>query len=182
VSNTKAEVIFVSKTIALVIAEKMFRDEEYSVPKSLLEVAGHKVLTVSTTLNMATGKLGMEAQPEVLLHDLGRYDLDALIFIGGSGASQYFDNPYAHRLAWQFASAGKIVGAICIGPVILAKAGLLKGKQATVFSDGAPQLRDGGAYYTGNPLEIDGKLITANGPEAAEIFGQALVQMLNANM
>jgi protease I len=171
-------VIELAKTIALVIAEKIFRDEEYAVPKQMLEAAGHKVLTVSTTMNKAVGKLGMEVQPEVLLHDLGRYDLDALLFIGGSGASQYFDNPYAHRLAWQFLSTGKIVGAICIAPVILAKAGVLKGKQVTVHADGALQLKDGGAFYTGNPLEIDGKIITANGPEAAEVFGQALVQML----
>ena len=51
------------KTVALVIAEKVFRDEEYQAPKEILESAGIEVLTVSTTLGKAVGKLGLEVTP-----------------------------------------------------------------------------------------------------------------------
>jgi protease I len=167
-----------AKTVALVIAEKMFRDEEYRIPKEILEKAGVKVITVCTTLAEATGKLGMKVKPDILLGDTDVSLADALIFVGGGGSSQYFEDPAAHGLARDFANRGKIVGAICIAPVILANAGLLKEKRATVFPDGQTDLEGHGAVYTGHPVETDGLLLTGNGPEAAAEFGEKLLGLL----
>lgn len=164
--------------VALVIAADKFRDEEYKIPKELLEQAGMKVVTVSTTLAKVVGKLGMEVQPDILLTDLSLDKADALVFIGGSGTKQYFEDQQAWRLAQEFVAAGRVTGAICIAPVILAKAGVLKGLKATVFPDGAAELTKAGADYTGAIVEVDGKLITGNGPEAAESFGKRLVELL----
>ena len=166
------------KTVALVIAEKIFRDEEYLIPKKILETAGFRVITASTTNGKAEGKLGAVVRPDRLVADLESLNLDALIFIGGGGSAQYFHDPTAHRLAQYFYEQGKIIGAICIAPVILANAGLLRGKRATVFPDGQPELKAGGAVYTGNPVETDGRIITGNGTEAATLFGAELVKML----
>lgn len=166
------------KIVALVIAERTFRDEEYQIPKEILEKKGFKVLTVSTKLEKAIGKLGMTVKPDIVISDLINRSLDALIFIGGGGSSQYFKDSLAHQLARHFYDGGKIVGAICIAPVILANAGILKGKKATVFPDCVPDLKANGAIYTGNMVEVDGKIITGAGPEAAEAFGNRLVEML----
>lgn len=166
------------KTVALVIAEKIFRDEEYLVPKAVLERQGIKVLTVSTTRSMAEGKLGAKVKPDQLIMETKTADLDALAFIGGGGAAQYFDDPIAHRLAHEMVAAGKPLAAICIAPVILAKAGVLRGKKATVYVDGAPELRANGAEYTGANVEMDGLILTGNGPEAAEEFGVILAEMV----
>lgn len=168
------------KTVVLIIAEKVFRDEEYQVPKEVLSQAGIQVITASTTNGEAVGKLGLKVTPDILISQIDTEKLDALIFIGGGGASQYFNDPLAHNLAKQAAEKGKIYGAICIAPTILANAGLLKGKKATVFPspDGIEALKKGGAVYTRGDVEIDGKLITGCGPEAAKEFGEALVKML----
>ncbi len=170
-----------AKTVALVIAAKTFRDEEYQIPKNILERMGIKVITVSTTLGLAEGKLGLKVQPDILLPELAGKKLDALIFIGGGGSSQYFEDKTAHELAWNFYNQGKIVGAICIAPVILANAGLLKDRKATVFPDGSDKLQAGGAIYTGSMVEVDGRIITGCGPEAAEKFGNELVKLLLEN-
>lgn len=167
-----------SKTVALIIAEKTFRDEEYQIPKNILETEGFKVLTVSTTRGKAVGRFGLEVKPDLLLDELRNCEPDALIFVGGGGSSQYFNDLTAHELARSVYTKGKIVGAICIAPVILAKAGLLKGKKATVFPDGQDELRLGGADYTGNQVEADGLLLTGAGPEAAENFALCLVKLL----
>ena len=167
------------KTVALVIAEKTFRDEEYQVPKLILEQAGIKVLTVCTTLEIAVGKLGMEVKPDLLLKDLDKIEIDALIFVGGGGSSQYFLDKHAHELLWYFYNQGKIIGAICIAPVILANAGILKGKKATVFPDGKEQLLAAGAIYSDHSVETDEKIITGCGPEAAEQYGRELLKLLN---
>ncbi|HHU81983.1 MAG TPA: DJ-1/PfpI family protein [Firmicutes bacterium] len=167
------------KKAVLVIAEKVFRDEEYLVPKEVLEEAGIKVLTASTTREWAEGKLGARVRPDLLLGEVKTEEIDLLVFVGGGGAEQYFDDPVAHGLAKAMVSAGKPVAAICIAPVILARAGLLKGKRATVYIDGAGDLKEAGAVYTGKPVETDGLLITANGPEAAGDFGRELVACLH---
>lgn len=172
------------KLAALVIAEEMFRDEEYETPKEILEEKGIRVLTASTTTVKAFGKLGMVVKPDILVKDLKDQPLDALIFVGGGGSSQYFNDPIAHELAKQFDQPGKVVGAICIAPVILANAGLLKGRKATVFPDGKDALKAGGATYTGSQVEVDrsqpgqATVITGCGPEAAAVFGEALAELL----
>lgn len=172
------------KTVALVIAEKMFRDEEYQQPKEILARKGIKVYTASTTLSEAVGKLGMHATPDILVKDLRNQELDALIFIGGGGSSQYFQDPIAHETARHFNRPGKVVGAICIAPVILANAGLLRERKATVFPDGKNSLEEGGAIYTGNLVEVDNSnpdqavIITGCGPEAASDFGETLAKLL----
>jgi protease I len=167
------------KNVALVIAEKQFRDEEYQVPRDLLQEAGFTVLTVSTSKNTAIGKLGLEVTPDTLITELNLADLDALIFIGGGGSEQYFTDPLAHHLAQDMVSRKKVLGAICIAPVILAHAKVLVGKNATVFPDGAEVLRQNGAKYTGAEVEIDGLIITGNGPDAADAFAQALIELLS---
>ena len=164
--------------VALVIAEKVFRDEEYQVPKKILLEKGIEVVTASTTTGWAEGKLGARVKPDLQINELKTEELDALVFVGGGGAAQYFDDPLAHQLARQMEEQGKVVAAICIAPVILARAGLLQGKKATVFPDGVSDLIRHGAEYTGKPVERDGLVLTSNGPEAAEAFGRTLVVML----
>ena len=167
------------KKVALVIAEKQFRDEEYAVPRDMLQEASFHVLTVSTSKNTAIGKLGLKVTPDTLITELEPAELDALIFIGGGGSEQYFTDPLAHHLAKTMVKLEKVLGAICIAPVILANAQVLKGKNATVFPDGAEVLQQQGANYTGTEVEVDGKLITGNGPEAAEAFSKALIKLLS---
>ena len=168
----------VMKKAVFVIAEKIFRDEEYQEPKDILTQAGIKVVTASTTTGEATGKLGMKVKPDILLKDVQLDEADALVFIGGGGAEQYFHDPLAHRLAQEAVKKGKVLGAICIAPVILANAGVLAGKKATVYIDGAGSLKEGKADYTGRDVEVDGNIVTANGPGAAHAFGRMLAGML----
>lgn len=166
------------KKVALVVASEKFRDEEFREPRNLLIQAGAAVVVASSKLSEATGMLGMKVKPDVLLQDLKPQDLAAVLFIGGAGASEYFHNRDAYRLAQEVLGQGGVVGAICIAPVILARAGLLKGKKATVFESEKEELTRAGASYTGTPVETDGRIITGNGPEAAGQFAQAVVNLL----
>ena len=83
-------------------------------------------------------------------------------------------------LAVEANKAGKPVGAICIAPCILAKAGVLKGRRATVFpgKEYTDILREGGATVVRAAVVEDGLLVTANGPNAAARFGDALIRAL----
>jgi protease I len=67
-----------------------------------------------------------------------------------------------------------------MAPTILSKAGVLRGKRATVFpsAEDIKIVKDGGAQYTGANVETDGRLITADGPQSAERFAEAIGKIL----
>ena len=114
----------------------------------------------------------------MLAKDIKVDDFDGIFFVGGGGASVYFEDETVHNIARQFYDNGKIVSAICIAPVILANAGLLQNKKATVFPDGADALLQNGAIYTGNDVEVDGQIVTGNGPQAAKHFAEELLKLI----
>lgn len=163
--------------IALIIAFEKFRDEEYADPKKVLEQAGFTTVTVSSALGTATGKLGMKVKVDMTLDQVVVQDYAAVLFIGGPGSFDYYDNPTCHKIAQDTLKEGKILGAICAAPGILARAGVLKGKRATMFDD-TGVLGENGAIYTGNGVEIDGKIITATSPATAKAWAEAVIKAL----
>lgn len=176
--NLSAQEEVAKMKVVMIIAHDDFRDEELLQPKEILEKNGVEVKIASTTLTEAKGMLGAKVKPDILLKDLKLEDFKAIIFVGGVGASQYWDDPVAHRLAQEAIKQNKIVAAICIAPVTLAKSGILAGKRATVWSSEASKLSAYKANYTGKDVEKDGNIITASGPSVARQFGQELLKAL----
>ena len=166
------------RKVLMVIASREFRDEEYAKPRQIVESEGASVTVACSTLKPATGMLGMTVRPDVLLDQVAPTEYDAVIFVGGMGATEYWDNPAAHRLAQQACAQGKVTSAICLAPMTLANAGLLKAKRATMWPSEAEQFKTKGVVYTGKPVEEDGRVITGSGPEAAEPFGRAIADAL----
>ncbi len=166
------------KKVVMIIAQDHFRDEELLDPKEIFEKNGIEVKIASTTLDYALGTLGAKVKPDILLGDINVKDFAAIVFVGGAGASQYCDDAVAWKLAQEAINTSRILAAICIAPVTLAKAGVLKGKRATVWSSEAGQLKAGGANYTGSAVERDGNIITASGPTAARVFAEEIVNAI----
>lgn len=166
------------KKVLIIIAPSNFRDEELFLPKEVLESAGVKVTIASKTTGTIIGKLGGRAEAELALKDADASDYDAVVFVGGPGASAYFNDRTALELAKDASRNGKLIAAICIAPSILANAGLLSGKRATAFPSEEGNLKAKGATYTNEPVTTDRKIITANGPAAAREFGEAIVDAI----
>jgi protease I len=166
------------KKVVMIIAPQNFRDEELLQPKNILTEKGAEVKVASTSLETAKGMLGAEVKPDLLVSEIKPQDWDAIILVGGGGASEYWDDPSVHSMLNEAIKQNKIVGAICIAPVTLANAGILSGKKATVFASETQKLKDKGAECTGKDVERDGKIITASGPPAAKEFGNVIAQAL----
>ncbi len=166
------------KKILAIIASSNFRDEELLVPKGIFEKEGFKVAIASSSLKTSRGMLGAEIKPDMLIKDVKVDDYDVIMFIGGSGASEYWESPIAHNIAKSALDKKKVLSAICIAPVTLANAGILKGRKATVWASEANMLVKKGASYTGSSVEVDGDIITANGPAAAKEFAEAILKKL----
>jgi protease I len=166
------------KKAVFIIAQNNFRDEEYFVPRRIFEKNNIRVTVASSALKPARGMLGAVVQPDILLGQINVADYDAIVFIGGSGSAQYWHDQQAQKIAVDAVAQGKVLAALCLAPVTLANAGVLTGKKCTVWPSERGQLEARGGVTTGRDLEIDGKIITASGPEAAEKFGQAIVNKL----
>ena len=172
-----------NQRVALVVAPQGFQDLEYENTKKALEAGGLKVVTVSSYGEKAQGKFGQIVKIERSLFDLDPDRFGALVFVGGPGAGDYIEDPEVHQIVRQFVEKDKILGAICLAPVILAEAEVLAGRQATVWTSSDNQwtletLKEKGAEYVDQAVVIDSRIVTANGPFAAEKFGQALVDLL----
>jgi len=168
------------KKIVMIVAFEMFRDEEYAEPKAILEKNGFKITTASSKMGIATGRFGLKAKVDITLNQVKADDYDAILFIGGPGSHGYYQDPLAHHVAQEAVKQGKLLGAICAAPGILANAGLLKGKKATVHEGDIDSLVQGGAKYTGNGVETDGNIITADGPKNAKAWGEEIVRSLGS--
>jgi protease I len=171
------------RKIAIIIAFRDFRDEEYLIPRQILNSAGAEIKTVSTSLGIAIGRDGGEVKVNILLDEFKPSDFNAILFIGGPGAAKYIDDPLAHHIAREAGETDRVLGAICIAPAILARAGVLQGKEATVWSSLMDKsaikiLKEGRAKYLSDPVVVDGKIITANGPAAAREFAEAIIEAL----
>jgi len=177
------ENVLENKKLVMIIPFRDFRDEEYFVPKEIFEIAGAEVTTASTQKRKALGADGGEAEVDLLVNQINPFHYEAVIFIGGSGCLTYLDNEDSYKVAQETISQNKILAAICISPAILAKAGVLEGKRATIWSslmDRSPIkiLEENGAIYQSESVVTDGNIITGNGPGAAQKFGETIVEVL----
>ncbi len=171
------------RRVAIIIAFKDFSDEEYFIPKQILEQVGARVKTFSDSLGQAIGVSGGEVKVDGLIGELNAQNYDAVLFVGGSGATGYMDNSVCHRIAKETIEMGKVLGAICVAPAILAKAGVLSGKKATVWRSSLDKsmvkiLEQSGTIYQLDSVVEDGKIITASGPDFAEEFASKIYEQL----
>lgn len=166
------------KKVLMVIAPIDFRDEEFLKPKDVFEKSGFEVMVASKGVKEAKGVLGAKVEVEIDLSQVDIAQFEALVFVGGPGSSVYFNDQTALALAQAAVEQGKVVGAICIAPSILANAGVLKDRKATAWASEQGNLESQGAVYTGAKVEIDGRIVTAKGPEAAVEFGEKIVELL----
>lgn len=168
--------------VVMVIAPEQFRDEELLTPKRILSEQGASVTVASTRLGEARGMLGAVVSPESLINNLKAQDYDAVVVVGGMGSPEHlWDDSHLHALLKTMSGQNKVISAICLSGAVLARAGLLSGKKATVWPmpESLKALKDGKANYTEQPVVQDGRVITANGPEAAQEFANAIAKELS---
>lgn len=172
------EASLAGKRVVMIIAPQDFRDEELIEPQEVFYDRGAEVKVASKSLETAKGMLGAQVKPDMLVSDIKVEDWDAIVLIGGTGSSVYWEDSTVHALLNRAVEQDRVVGAICIAPVTLANAGILSGKKATVSDSEKQKLVDKGAEYTGKGVQRDGNTITASGPPAAKEFGKTIAEAL----
>ncbi len=165
------------KKVLMVIPHTQFRDEEFFEPKRLLEEEGAKVVVASTAVRACRGMRGGVANSEITIAEAKADDYSAIVVCGGSSVPEFFWNDKKlQELVTAMSAAGKVVAAICLSTVVLAKAKLLAGREATVYflPQAIEALKEAGATYVKETLIIHNNIILAEGPPDSQRFGQAI--------
>ena len=165
------------KKVLMVIPHTQFRDEEFFEPKKILEDEGAKVVVASTSVRTCRGMKGGTVQSDLAIADAKADEYAGLILCGGSSVPDVFWNDKKlQELAVAMATAGKVIAAICLSTVVLAKAKLLADREATVYflPEALEELKAAGAKYVPETLLIHNNIILAEGPPDSQRFGQAI--------
>ena len=167
-----------TKRAALIIASGNFQEDELFLTKRVLEAAQVETVIAAPRTGIIRGAAGMPTEAGMLIDQLKVNDFDAIIFVTGAGTAEYAGKPLITNIITETVRQGKILGAIGVAPSLLANAGVLFGRRATSFVSEQAMLIQAGAIYTGAPVEQEGNIITASGPQAATDFGRAIANAL----
>src|SRR5437764_11760551 len=110
------------KKVLMVIPHTQFREEEFLEPKKVLEDEGAKVVVASTSVRICRGMKGGTAQADIAIADAKADDYAGVVLCGGSSVPDVFWNDKKlQEFVTAMSAAGKVVAAICLSTVVLAK-------------------------------------------------------------
>jgi 4-methyl-5(b-hydroxyethyl)-thiazole monophosphate biosynthesis len=144
----------------------------------LLRRAGIEVDLISA---QNRGKFKSSHQIEIItdknIRDVDFKEYDGVVIPGGLKGVENLGNNVPVINALQDANeAGKVVAAICAGPTVLGKAGILHGVKSTVYPGMDRELN--GATYVDEPVVTDGNIITGRSMAASIEFALAIITKL----
>lgn len=168
-----------SKSVLLIVPAVDFNEQEYLTVYGELVKNGFKVFIASDANSICAGQNGLKVKNDVSFFNMKEANFEAIVFIGGRGVKNYWDNLSLHIIAKKFAQAKKITAAICSASVIMARAGILEGLSATCWPEDKRELEREKAIYTDSPVAVAKKIITAQGPAAAKEFVNRIINELN---
>jgi protease I len=170
--------------VLLVIAEDQFRDEEALEPIKIFKDEGYNVTVASTSSKTAKGMFGAELTPDIVISEVNPDEYDILSVTGGMGSPTYlWNNLDLHNIVKSFYEKGKIIGAICLSPVVLVKTGILNGKQVTCYvtDDVKKEFESGNVGLSSeNVVVTDNQIITGNGPQAASDYARKIIEIFKS--
>ena len=109
------------------------------------------------------------------IKDLNAYD--GVVIPGGlPGATNLRDNKDVIDIIKDMNGKDKLIAAICAGPIVLEKAGIIKDKNVTSYPGFEDQLTS--SLYIKESVVKDGNIITSRGPSLAVDFAIKIVSYL----
>ncbi len=155
-----------------------FEEVEAFTPIDFLRrCEGVEVVTVGVRGLEVTGSHKISTKADITLDQVDMEKADMIIIPGGMpGTVNLAQTPAFIELVHKAFERDIIVGAICAAPSILGKLGYLKGKNATCATGFEQQLY--ASKCTGEPVEVDGNVITARGAGVSCQFAFALIEKL----
>ncbi|SMC22175.1 4-methyl-5(b-hydroxyethyl)-thiazole monophosphate biosynthesis [Andreprevotia lacus DSM 23236] len=157
-----------------------FEEVELITIVDVLRRAGIETTLVALDEQLAVrGAHDIVVQADAGFAAVAELQADAIVLPGGGPGTQALGDclPLHERLRAQ-AAAGRRVAAICAAPTVLAKAGVLQGREATCFPGLEQVLAEHGAKVSNYQVVTDDIVTTSRGPATAGLFGIELARLL----
>lgn len=166
------------KKIAILL-ENLFDERELIYPYFRLLEEGYEVDLIGSEKDTSySSKLGLKETSSHSSKEVDAKDYSGVIIPGG------FSPDYMRRckatvdFVKEMDREGKLIGAICHGPWMMASSCDLKGKNITSFHSIKDDLINAGANYIDEEVVVDGNLITSRTPKDLPVFLKTIIKEL----
>lgn len=156
-----------------------FEEVEALTVANYLRRVDIEVDLVSVTKDIElTGAHNIKIISDKTIADIEDFSIyDGLVIPGGMpGATNLRDNKKVIDVVESMNKDKKMLAAICAGPIVLERAGVIKGRKVTSYPGFEDQLQD--SIYVEEPVVRDNNIITSRGPSIAVDFTLAIVNYL----
>lgn len=116
---------------------------------------------------------------DIMFDDIKEEDYFGLYIPGGTkGAYSLRDNEKVLDLVRRFNDEGKIIAAICAGPVVLNEAGVLADKKSTSFPSMKDEMDKTKTYVDDEIVVTDGNITTSRGAALTNYLALKLIEII----
>lgn len=145
----------------------------------LLRRAGITVVTAGLDDKPVKASRGVVLIPDTTLEAAIDHQYDMVVLPGGLPGADYLNGDMRVReIVKKTNDAKRPVAAICAAPKVLASMGMLIGRRVTAYPGVLDNMNVPGMRITGEPVAVDGDIITSRGPGTAMDFALALIERL----
>jgi protein deglycase len=154
-----------------------FEEIEAITIVDILRRASIDVTAASLHEGPVTGSHSITVTPDAAISGIRVSDFNFIVLPGGMpGSANLKASDAVLDAIRRIHGSGGHAAAICAAPIVLAAAGMLRGKRATCFPGFEEELA--GAVVMDEPVVVDGRIITGKGPGCAIPFALKLVEII----
>jgi 4-methyl-5(b-hydroxyethyl)-thiazole monophosphate biosynthesis len=141
----------------------------------ILRRAGIEAVMVGLSSSIVMSSHGVRVFADKKLADINPDEYDGIVLPGGNpGYKNLGKSEKILEIIRKFNSEGKLVAAICGSPAVLAKAGVLNERKATIY----PGMEREIPYPRSDRVVVDENVITSQAPGTAIEFALKIVEYL----
>ncbi|MEG0580111.1 MAG: DJ-1/PfpI family protein [Niameybacter sp.] len=137
----------------------------------VLRRGGVEVIMAGVDGDVVASARQIKIQMDQKAEDINYDEIDMVVLPGGLPG---VDNLYASELV-EFKAANKWIGAICAGPSVLGKFGVLEGENATCYPGFEQYLH--GATHVEDRTVVSNKIVTGKGAGASFEFALQILEI-----
>src|SRR5262245_31783995 len=168
--------------VAALVADG-FQEEEFFLPKVALNRAGYAVEVVSIR-NDPIEMLDVDRN----IDEVSPEEYVGILVPGGANSPALLaDDARIRAFVQEVDRCGNMVACICRGTLLPVRADIIRGRRITGFNDAAAYpdlvvaphaLAAGAIWIDGEPVVVDGRLVSSPHPDFADKFGREMVRLL----